>query len=538
MKLANVAEIKKTEADCDLSGYTYAEMMEDAGAGVARYVDSLFKGVNDELAVVGLVGSGNNGGDTLVALEHLQKHGWNCMVFLVRPRSENDPLLTRVKEAGCKITTLEKDVNFRLLNVWLENADVLLDGVLGTGVKLPLKQETAAVLNNVKKQASIPFVVAVDCPSGVNCDTGEAAKETIKADITLTMGAIKYGMFKLPAFEFINDIALIPLNFDGKSAIWDNINTKVIEAEILDEAFPPRPLDGHKGTFGTLLIVAGSINYTGAALLAGKAAYRSGTGLVQMAVPAPLHAALAGSFPEATWLILPHEMGVIASSASEVVWDNLDRATAIAAGPGLGTENTTRDFLKILLAGEKGGSEKGAIGFIAQKEKHNRNLKSHLPPIVIDADGLRLLSLIPNWQHLLPEHCVLTPHPGEMSALTGLTVEEIQKDRIGVTRRFAREWKCVVVLKGAFSVVGEPGGECSVVPHAVPALASAGTGDVLTGIIGSLLAQGRDPYLAARAGALLHVMAGKLAAENLGTPISVIAGDVVEAIPRVLEEWE
>jgi len=158
--------------------------------------------------------------------------------------------------------------------------------------------------------------------------------------------------------------------------------------------------------------------------------------------------------------------------------------------------------------------------------------------MVIDADGLRLLSLIPNWQHLLPEHCVLTPHPGEMSALTGLTVEEIQKDRIGVTRRFAREWKCVVVLKGAFSVVGEPGGECSVVPHAVPALASAGTGDVLTGIIGSLLAQGRDPYLAARAGALLHVMAGKLAAENLGTPISVIAGDVVEAIPRVLEEWE
>ena len=536
MKLVSVAEMKKIEEEANLSGYSYEDMMEDAGAGVGRYIDALFESGKADLTALGLIGTGNNGGDTLIALEHLQKQGWNCKVYLVRPRSANDPLMGRLISAGCLSTTLEKDVSFNLLHTWLQNADVILDGILGTGTRLPLRKDIAAVLSEVKKQTPMPFTVAVDCPSGVNCDTGEAADETLKADITLCMGAVKDGLLKLPAFAYVNDIDLVPLKLDGRSAGWERICTEVVEEATLEEAFPPRPLDGHKGTFGTLLVAAGSVNYTGAALLAGKAAYRSGAGLVQMAVPSSLHIALAGSFPEATWLMLPHEMGVIAGSAADVIWDNLGRANALAVGPGLGTENTTRDFLKNLLTGDKGRGDKGAIGFLTQREKHEPARKSHLPPVVIDADGLRLLGQISGWPGLLPEDCVLTPHPGEMAALTGLSVEEIQKNRIEVTRKFAKEWKCVVVLKGAFSVVGEPGGECSVIPFAVPALASAGTGDVLTGIIGSLLAQGRNPYLAARAGAMLHALAGRFAAEDLGTPVSVMAGDLLEALPRVMAE--
>lgn len=534
MKLVTVAEMKKIEEEANLSGYTYADMMEDAGAGVGRYIDALFDCGKADLNALGLIGTGNNGGDTLIALEYLQKQGWNCMAYLIRSRPADDPLMKRIKDTGCLSTTLEKDVSFNLLHTWLQNADAVLDGILGTGTRLPLKRDITAVLSEVNKQNPMPYTAAIDCPSGVNCDTGEAAVETLKADITLCMGAVKAGLLKLPAFAYVNLIDLIPLKFDSRSAVWEGIHTEVVEEAILEEAFPPRPLDGHKGTFGTLLVAAGSVNYTGAALLAGKAAYRSGAGLVQMAVPSSLHAALAGSFLEATWLMLPHEMGVIAGSAADVIWDHLGRATAVAVGPGLGTENTTRDFLKNLLTGDKGGGEKGAIGFLSQKETHKPARNSHLPPTVIDADGLRLLNQIPGWPELLPGDCVLTPHPGEMAAMTGLSVEEIQKDRIEVTRRFAREWKCVVVLKGAFSVVGEPGGECSVIPYAEPALASAGTGDVLTGIIGSLLAQGRNPYLAARAGAMLHVLAGRLAAEDLGTPVSVIAGDLLEALPRVL----
>ena len=536
MKLVSVAEMKQIEEEANLSGYTYAEMMEDAGAGIAQYLDSLFSGQVDHPATLGLIGSGNNGGDTLIALEHLQKSGWNCMAYLVRPRASDDPLLARVRETGCQTVALDKDVNFQLLNSWLESADVLLDGILGTGTQLPLRKDIAAVLRNITNQPFIPFVAAVDCPSGVNCDSGEAAPETLQADVTLCMGAVKEGMLRLPAFRYVNDLNLIPLKFNGRSTCWDGIQITVVDEGILEEAFPARPLDGHKGTFGTLLVAAGSVNYTGAALLAGKAAYRSGAGLVQMAVPSSLHQVLAGVFPEATWLMLPHEMGVIASNAADVIWENLDRATALAVGPGLGTETTTRDFLRNLLDGEKGGMEKGAIGFLGQKEKHNLASKPHLPPTVIDADGLRLLSQLPDWPGLLPVHCVLTPHPGEMATLTGLKVEEIQKDRIGVIRKYAREWNCVVVLKGAFTVVAEPGGQCAVIPFATPALATAGTGDVLTGIIASLLAQGRHPYLAAQAGAYLHGLAGLSAADRLGTPVSVMASDLLEEIPVVIGE--
>ncbi len=534
MKIVSIAEMKKIEDEANQSGYTYAEMMEDAGRGVATLVDSLWKIDDSELAVIGLVGSGNNGGDTLIALEALQKKCWNCMAYLVRTRSPQDPLLVRVKDAGCSVITLEKDVHFRQLNVWLENADVLLDGILGTGVTLPLKKDIVAVLANIKKQPRIPYIFAVDCPSGVNCDTGEVAKETLHAQLTLCMGAVKQGLLKLPAFEFAHDIEVLGMGFDGTSATLPKLNNYVADDHIVEKAFPPRQLDAHKGTFGTLLIAAGSVNYPGAAMLAGKAAYRSGVGLVQMAVPSSIHLTLAGDFPEATWLILPHETGVIASEGAGVIWQNLERATAMVLGPGLGTEHTTRDFVKQVLVGEASNTVKAPIGFVTSGEKLGKKKKSILPPMVIDADGLRLLASLPDWQTLLPTQCVLTPHPGEMAALTGLSVAEIQADRIEITRKYAKEWNCVVVLKGAFSVIGEPGGKCTVVPYAEPALATAGTGDVLSGMIGSLLAQGQPLETAAIAAVYLHAQAGVYLKEKLGTSISVMAGDLLDAIPEVL----
>lgn len=534
MKIVSIAEMKKIEEEANQAGYTYAEMMEDAGDGMATLVDSLWGAEDSEMAVIGLVGSGNNGGDTLIALESLQRKGWNCMAYLVRTRPVQDPLLVRIKDAGCSVITLEKDVNFRQLNVWLENADILLDGILGTGASLPLKKDILAVLVNIHKQPRIPFTIAVDCPSGVNCDTGEAAKETLHAELTLCMGAVKQGLLKLPAFEFAHDIGVLRMDFDENSATLRKINTHMADDFIVDKAFPPRQLDAHKGTFGTLLIAAGSVNYPGAAMLAGKAAYRCGVGLVQMAVPTSIHAALAGSLPEATWLLLPHEMGVIAGEGAGVIWQNLERATAMVLGPGWGTENTTREFLKQVLMGEESGKERAPIGFVAPGGKAGKKKKSSLPPVVIDADGLRLLTNLPNWPSLLPSVCVLTPHPGEMSALTGLSVAEIQADRIEITRKYAREWKCVVVLKGAFSVIGEPGGKCTVVPHAEPALATAGTGDVLSGMIGSLLAQGQPAGTAAIAAVLLHALAGTHVKDKQGSPVTVMAGDLLEAIPEVL----
>jgi NAD(P)H-hydrate epimerase len=275
------------------------------------------------------------------------------------------------------------------------------------------------------------------------------------------------------------------------------------------EILPPRPLDAHKGTFGTVLVVAGSVNFTGAALLAGKAAYRSGTGWVTMAVPEPLHAALAGHFPEAPWLLLPHEHGFISASSAEVVLSNLGKPTAILLGPGFGLEPTTCQFLANLLT-------------------------PTLPPLVIDADGLKLLAKLEDWPSRLPAQAVLTPHPGEMAVLTGLSLERIQGDRIGVAEQFAHLWEHVVVLKGAFTVIASPVGKTAVIPVATPALARAGTGDVLAGLIVGLRAQGVEAFEAAAAGAWIHAQAGLRAAEKLGSTACVLAGDVLEAVPEVM----
>ncbi len=303
MKIVTVAEMQKIEQEANEAGYTFSDMMERAGKGVAQVVDSLFtKG--EEPTIIGLIGSGHNGGDTLIALEKLQSLGWNCLAYQVRTRLQADPLVMRVKEAGCSFVTLDNDVNFRVLDEWLGKADVVLDGILGTGVSFPLKKDIAAVLKHLVKKSERPFIVAVDCPTGVNCDTGELAKETLNTDLTICLGAIKTGLLKMPAYEVLGALETVDLGFDSNLQSWKDIAVSVVEDSILD-TLPSRPVDAHKGTFGTLMVVAGSVNYTGAAYLSGKAAYRSGAGLVQMAIPSSLHSALAGSLPEVTWIMLP-----------------------------------------------------------------------------------------------------------------------------------------------------------------------------------------------------------------------------------------
>lgn len=383
------------------------------------------------------------------------------------------------------------------------------------------------------------YIVAIDCPSGVDSDTGEAAPETIPADITATMAAIKFGLLKLPAFDLCGDIAIVDIGVTDAVPDWVAITNFVANEEQVAALLPERPLSAHKGTFGTALIAAGSINYTGAALLAGKAAYRIGAGLVTLAVPSAIHTTLAGQFPEATWVLLPSKNGVIAADASHVLLENLERATALLIGPGFGMEDTTREFIENLLKLKSVAKKStGGIGFVhgGGEKKEEREIK--LPPLVFDADGLKLLAEIENWHELIAEPAVLTPHPGEMAVLTGLAVAEIQADRLNVAKKYAQEWGHVVVLKGAFTVVAAQNGETYTIPVASPSLARAGSGDVLAGLIVGLRAQGLDAVEAAAAGTWVHAHAGILAGEMLGTSASVLAGDILSAVPDILADLE
>ncbi|MCC7117344.1 MAG: NAD(P)H-hydrate dehydratase [Anaerolineales bacterium] len=504
MKLVSVAEMLALEERANRGGLTYAMMMQNAGTGLAKLVAQLGREKNWQ-TVTGIVGSGKNGGDTLIALTHLGQQGWWARAYLVG-RNLEDELLRQFVESGGEAAHFP---SAEALQVFLNESNVLLDGLLGTGIKLPLRSEAAQVLNQIKQAlgTSNLFVIAVDCPSGVDCNSGAAAAETLPASLTATMAAVKRGLLKLPAFEWIG--ALKAMEIGLPAVLLNTIKDEVADSEMVSAILPKRTAASHKGTFGTAFVVAGSTAYTGAALLAGKAAYRIGAGLVTVATPAPVHGALAGHLPEAAWVLLPHENGFISDQAVEVALQGFERATAFLMGPGLGAHLCTQMFVEDLLPSVK-------------------------IPMVVDADGLRHLAQHKDWPERLANQTVLTPHPGEMSALTGLSKEEIQNNREEIARKFAQEWGHVVVLKGAFTVIAAPNGRVTIIPVATPALARAGTGDALAGMIVGLLAQGVPPYDAAVAGAYIHAQAGLHAAQRLGSSASVLAGDVVETIATVL----
>ena len=539
MKLVTVSEMLEIEQEANANGLSYDEMMENAGRGLAEVLLEEYQELESPRAL-GLIGSGNNGGDTLVALAILAKAGWRANAYVVKTREPNDPLVARLEKNGGVIYTIEKDGDLRILVDLIREHNILMDGVLGTGIKLPLRGKISEVLSItgefLGEIEDPPEVIAVDCPSGIDCDTGEAAPECIRADITVTMAAIKRGLLIFPAYNYVGRLRLVSIGLkpqDKRSKTWRKIKTIVADADLVRKILPERPLDAHKGTFGTALVVAGSVNYTGAAMLSGKAAYRVGAGLVTLAVPAPLHSVLAGQFPEATWILLPHEMGVISADAARVLFQNLERPTAILLGPGFGLEETTRDFLSILI-NEPSKKTNRKIGFVSIPSEKEDDDEFTLPPVVIDADGFKLLKKIKDWENKLPAPAVLTPHPGEMSFLTDITTSEIQTNRFSIAQGKAREWGHVVVLKGAHTVVASPDGRVSVIPVASPSLARAGTGDVLAGIIVGLIAQGVDPYDSAVAGCWIHAQAGLYAEAFIGSSASVLAGDVLNMIPEIM----
>ena len=516
INLVTVEEMRAIEKEGDANGVPYTEMMERAGNGLAHITHQCYF-QQTQPVVLALVGSGNNGGDALVALAEMIRLGWQGRAYLVRERPNDDPLLERVRQAGGQVFDLRDDPQFELLDAALEAAGVLLDGVLGTGIKLPVYPELEQVLRHVQGRANKPAIVAVDCPSGVNCDTGEASPAALSADLTICMDAVKKGLLKFPAFALCGRIATVDLGLPENLASRQNIRNQVLSSNFVRKNLPARPLDAHKGTFGTAMVVAGSINYNGAALLAGEAAYRSGAGLVCLAVARPVQQLLAASLPEAIWLPLDHKDGFIAAGASHEILSNLDRITAVLIGPGMGNQPATADFVEKLVD--------------SSKAEALRKI-----PLVLDADGLRLVTRIPGWPDLLPSKTVLTPHPGEMSALTDLSVPEILANREKTARKYARQWGHIVVLKGAFTIIASPNGSTWTAALATPALATAGTGDVLAGLITGLLAQGVPPLEAAGCAVWIYGQAGLKAAEKMGQTASVLAGDVLRAVPEVLRE--
>ena len=505
MKIVTNSEMRRLEQMAGELGLPAPALMENAGRA---FVDALADRWRlAGLRAVVLCGPGNNGGDGLVAARHLADHGAKVSVFQVGRPPSNDAKIMLLVERRVPIRRLEEGI--APLSAWLETADLVVDALLGTGRRRPivgLMAEVLAMVGGSRRRGL--KIAAMDLPSGLAADTGEIDPATLPTDVTITLGAPKRGLFLPPGGALVGEIVVVDIGIP--SSLTDPLSVDLIDRALIRTLVPSRPAAGHKGTFGRLFVAGGSSRYFGAPWLSAMAAIRVGAGLVGLAVPAPSVPTLASRSPEPIYAPLPHSDGELDEPAANRLIEELEGATALVVGPGLGTSRNSMTFLLKLLEHLRATDES--------------------PKVLIDADGLNLLSEIDEWWKLIPPNAVLTPHPGEMARLTR---RPTIPDRIEAAREWASLFGGVLVLKGAHTVVAT-GQMAAVSPIATPALATAGTGDVLAGVIGGLIAQGANPYDAARAGVYIHGMAGRNLEESMG-PAGAIAGDLLAELPVVLK---
>ncbi|MEZ4860836.1 MAG: NAD(P)H-hydrate dehydratase [Caldilineaceae bacterium] len=517
-KIVTVAEMQALERAADAAGHSYATMMELAGRSVAQTILARQQPLDTVLV---LVGPGNNGGDGLVCARYLHHAGVNVRVYLWKRRTDSEhdyeQHYSRVVNLGVPTAHMDDDTAGEILRSWLTEADLVVDALLGTGANRPIGGDLATLLDRVQAQqaaASAMTVVAVDCTSGLSCDTGAVDPHTLTADYTVTFAYAKVGHYLFPGVTESGELVVADIGIAPQLA--DQIKTFVLDEALVRVWLPPRAANSHKGSFGKVLAAVGSVNYPGAAYLSCMAAGRVGAGLITGAVAEPVWPVMAGRFVEATWLPLPagkdDEAGVISHSAAPLLQEPLTNYSSFLLGCGLNQKATTQRFVHDLL-----------------------QMELELPPTVIDADGLNCLAKLAEWPKLLPAQVVLTPHAAELGRLCGLAVAEVLQGRWTLARQKAAEWQAVVLAKGPYTVIAAPDGQLAVLPVATAALATAGTGDVLAGTIAGLLAQGVDPFPAACVGAWLHGEAGLRCAQTMGDA-GVIASDLLPHLPLILRE--
>ncbi len=531
MKLVTIDQMRRIEAASDAQGHTYAQMMERAGRAVARVIQTRLD-VRDKRILV-LVGPGNNGGDGLVAARHLHDAGAAIRVSMLKPREDEHVAAL----LACDVPTVGWAGPDDRLRPWLADCDVIVDALLGTGTARPISGDLAELLIAVKQAVSArrsavpdlvdpawppswraeiassaygllamttPLIVAVDGPTGLNYDTGAIDPLTLPADLSVTFAYPKIGHTRFPGAEVCGELIVVDIGTDPQLAA--NVDRELADPALIRSLLPARPRSAHKGTFGKVLIVSGSTLYTGAPILAAEAAYRAGAGLVTLATPRAIHSIMASKINEATFLPLPDRDGVISEEAATIILAKLADYTVTLIGPGLTVG--ARGFMELLLDRASG-------------------------PLVLDADALNILAQIDHWWTRVPPQAILTPHPGEMARLTQLSLKEIEADRARVAIGWAQQWGHVVVLKGAFTVIAAPDGRSILLPFANPALATAGSGDVLAGTIAAMRAQGLAAFEAALCGAYLHGAAGEMARREIGAA-GVLAGDLLTRLPPAL----
>jgi ADP-dependent NAD(P)H-hydrate dehydratase / NAD(P)H-hydrate epimerase len=523
--LLTVDQIRAAESQAMRGGRSERDLMVEAGTRVAAAI--LERTAIEDGSVLVLCGPGKNGGDGLVAAGRLIEGGWSARAWGYKRSGLDGAPVDEVSADQIRWLRHAAD-----LEDAVRQADVVIDAVFGLGGRAELPRDVVSAFEVVQATCRELGVAiwALDLPSGVDADSGEVAAGAIEADVTAVIGLPKIGLFRFPAARHTGYLKMIDIGLEPPETISDGTPSLITEAYVRAR-LPRRRAGAHKRSVGTLLVVSGGPHYYGAPRLASEAALRSGAGLVTLAAPSAIIASVAAAVPELTFLPLPGgEHGQAGVRMGESVLKRVKEYKAMLAGPGLGTEAPIPDFLSTLFGLER--STRGGIGFgVSAPQSDGEPFRGKA---VLDADALNWLSTRDEWwQTLKDADLILTPHPGELARLLSCDTDDVLENPWDAANRAARTFGQIVVLKHGHSVVADPNGGLLVAPQALPSLATAGSGDVLAGLIGSLLSQGLSARDAAACALYVGLEAAESAEEWSGT-LGLIASDIVAELPLAL----
>ena len=513
MKVITAEELKKIEQSA-INDYGISELvlMENAGVEVSRIVKCQITAVENKKIII-FAGKGNNGGDAFVVARHLANQGAKIKVFILGEISEISASATVnlniLRKMNIDITTLIHERDYDKLKIAIAFADCIVDGLIGTGFNGSLKAEAEKTINLINNSGKV--VISIDIPSGVSADNGKISATAVRATKTVTFSVPKLGLILYPGTSYVGELFVADIGIPRKLLELPSLKSSIFNIDDIKAFLPIRAMEAYKGSCGRVLVIAGSLGMTGAATLATAATLRAGAGMVTVGIGESLNEQLAVRLTETLTLPLAqNENGSLNEECIHEIRNNIleKKIDAVVVGPGLGRQHETQKIITEL---------------ITEIDK----------PLVIDADGLVAISE----QNISFENKkykpVLTPHLGEFSRLIGLSIEEIQEDIIFFSKQAAKDLNCILVLKGPRTIVASPQEDIYINTNANEGMATAGAGDVLSGIIGSFIAQGLESFEAAVVGVFVHGLAGDIVACNEGK-IGMIASDIVSAIPKAI----
>lgn len=497
-------------------------LMEYAGRACAELIKQEYPPVANTNSVVVVCGKGNNGGDGLVIARHLHNWGWNVKVILLCKKEsllgDAHIALQTAQTYGVSIIEYDSDNTSNELRTTIEReliaCHVLIDAIFGTGFSGTTKGVFAVVIsmmNTARSQYSIP-IISIDMPSGVPSDITLAQGDVIKADATYSIGLLKVSHVLYPSKEYMGRITLVDIGFPSEIIHAPSNRVSITTPEYVQSNLPVRLADSYKGTYGCVGVIAGSKTMSGACVFSATSAFRTGAGYTRIGVPKSIHSIVANSISEALCTSLAETAeGTLNSEAEQSIMEIVEKCNVVIIGPGCSTNNETQSLLRSIIAGIR-------------------------IPMVLDADALNAISADTTILHSLSSsQVVITPHIGEFSRLTGLDKNDIIQNPIYYAKKFAEEFGVTVVLKGASTVIANPDGQIRINTTGNSGMATAGSGDVLSGIIAGLIAQGLPTFTSASLGVYIHGLAGDKASSILGE-YSVMATDIIEHISSTLVE--